>query len=124
MPLLRLRLPRLPVQRVYRAFRELDGYSDEQCRRFVHAAKGSIRRRLFGLAFIVLVTLIGTGVGIVGFSYIQSTFLDPRRTLNIGHPLVAWYGWLLNISLAITGFGAGPILGYLTRDFFLIRRVR
>ncbi|MCW5769683.1 MAG: hypothetical protein KIT19_13475 [Phycisphaeraceae bacterium] len=124
MPLLRLRLPRLPVQRVYRAFRELDGYSDEQCRRFVHAARGSARRRLFGLAFIVLVTLIGTGVGIVGFSYIQSTFLDPHRTLNISHPFVAWYGWLLNISLAITGFGAGPILGYLTRDFFLIRRVR
>lgn len=124
MPLLRPHLPRLPVQHVYRAFRELDTYADEQCRRFVQAAKGSIRRRLFGLALIVLVTLIGASGGIAGFSYIQGCFLDPHRTLNIGHPLVTWYGWLLNIALGITGFVIGPVLGYLTRDFLLIRRIR
>lgn len=124
MPLLRPHLPRLPVQHVYRAFRELDTYADEQCRRFVQAAKGSIRRRLFGLALIVLVTLIGASGGIAGFSYIQGCFLDPHRTLNIGHPLVTWYGWLLNIALGITAFIAGPILGYLARDFLLIRRIR
>jgi hypothetical protein len=124
MPLLRLSRPRLPTRRVYRAFRELDTYSDEQCRRFVQAAKGSIRRRLFALAVIVLVTLIGTSAGIVGFWYVQNTWFDPHRSLNIGHPLVTWYGWLLNIALGITACAVGPILGYLTRDFFLIRRIR
>lgn len=124
MPLLRLSLPRLPTRRVYRAFRELDTYNDEQCRRFVQAAKGSIRRRLFALAFIALVTLIGTSASLVSFWYIQRTLLDPHRSLNIGHPLVTWYGWLLNITLGIAGFAVGPILGYLTRDFFLIRRIR
>ncbi|MBX3362876.1 MAG: type II secretion system protein GspG, partial [Phycisphaeraceae bacterium] len=107
-----------------RAFPELDGYTDEQCARFVRAARGSVRRRVIAGAIIALVTLIGISAGLVGFWYVQSTWLDPHRSLNIGHQLVTWYGLLLNIVLAIAGVTLGPILGYLTRDLFVIRRVR
>lgn len=124
MPLLRLPMPRLPVRHVFRAFRELDPYSDEQCRRFVAAARGSIRRRFFTTALIGLTLLIGIAAGIAVFWFVQSSYLAQHRTLNIGHSLITWYGWLLNIALGIVGFAVGPILGYLTRDFLLIRRVR
>ena len=53
---------RLLVRRIYRAFPELDRYSDEQCRRFVRSANRGWRRTLHA-SLIALVVMGGVGLG-------------------------------------------------------------
>lgn len=115
---------RLPINHLHRAFPELDPYSDEQCHRFVRAARGSVQRRALTGSIIAIVASVVTAAGIAGAWYVIMHVLQPYRTLNIAHANITWYGWLLNISIGILGVAVGPMVGYLVRDFLLIRLVR
>lgn len=115
---------RLPINHLHRAFPELDPYSDEQCRRFVRAARGSVQRRALTGSIVAIVAFVVTAAGIAGAWYVIMHVLRPYRALNIAHANITWYGWLLNISVGILGVAVGPMVGYLVRDFLLIRLVR
>ncbi len=115
---------RLPTRHVYRAFPELDPYSDEQCRRFVRAARGSVRRRALTGSIVAIVSFVVTAAGVAAAWHVIMHVFVPYRTLNIAHANITWYGWLLNIVVGILGVAVGPLAGYLVCDFLLIRLVR
>lgn len=115
---------RLPIKHLHRAFPELDSYSDEQCLRFIHAARGSVRRRALHVVLIAFATMLTLAVGISLAGYLLAVALPRTRTLDISNPAVPWYGIVVNIAIAILGVAVGPFTGYLVRDFLLIRRVR
>ena len=124
MPRLRIPLPRLPLHHLHRAFPELDAYTDEQCLRFIHAARGPVSIRFLRGSAIALAALIASAASLSGFIYLHTSVLGDSRTLGPGSPLLTWYGLLLNIVLILIGCATPPIGAFLARDFLLIRRVR
>lgn len=109
---------RILTRKLWRAFPELDRYSDEQCRRFVRAASGSVLRRLArtGVAFVA--SAIPCTVVIAGLT-IRSVV---RR--NAGLAAGSWsdLGWLT--AALFLSILAAPALAYVVRDILLRRRVR
>lgn len=114
---------RLPVSRVYRAFPELDRYSDEQCARFIRAARQGKIRRTVHTAIIGLVFFLTLIVSIWLAVVILEAY-SAHRTLDISHPLLTWYGLLLNIVTVVAMISAAPLLAFFMRDFFLLRQLR
>jgi len=111
---------RLITSRLYRAFPELDQYSDERCERFVAVAKRGRWRRIWNGLLIAAMGLVGSMVGL---------------------GLIALFLWVTNLDDAIFGYrpsrrslllaspcllflGLGPIGGFVARDWLLRRRVR
>lgn len=119
MPLLRHSIPRLPVRHVYRAFPELDGYSDEQCIRFMKAARGTMLRRAIAILAILTIFVVGTIAGAIILLSVVNMILPSghTRNLQLGRGLV-----MLCLLLICTA--AGPILAFLMRDFLIIDRIR
>ncbi|MBX3316527.1 MAG: hypothetical protein KF902_06645 [Phycisphaeraceae bacterium] len=115
---------RLPLKHLHRAFPELDGYSDEQCRRFIHASRGSASLRFLRSLAIAFITILATAASLASVIYVHFSLLTNSRTLAPGSPLLTWYGLLLNIAIILVACSTPPILGFFTRDLFLIRRVR
>src|SRR5438477_566522 len=62
---------RFLVRRIYRAFPELDRYSDEQCLRFVRATKRRLWTRLGHRIVIGVVTLLAIGGACAVCAYIS-----------------------------------------------------
>jgi hypothetical protein len=98
---------RLPLMKVYRAFRELDQFSDAECRRYIGRIQ---RRRTIGC----LPFLVGFAVGPFWLMFLIVLTSTLRRPPNIVVALVV-----------ATSLIWGPaIIGLLARDWVLIRAIR
>jgi hypothetical protein len=112
---------RLIARTLYRAFPELDPYDDEQCLRFVKAARGSLLRRALHVSIIILV-LLPLFVGAIYFAAMLSDYFDLFNHGKVGFALI------LNTLLWMAGTAcvlAVPLLSaYYLRDFLLSRRLK
>ncbi|MFZ4573038.1 MAG: hypothetical protein ACOYN0_01490 [Phycisphaerales bacterium] len=109
---------RLLTRKLWRAFPELDRYSDEQCRRFVRAARGSWLRRLGrGLCStaVACVPLLACVMWRVAIAALRGRTASP----NGSWLLMGGYAIVLVASIL-----AAPVLAYVCRDLLLRRRVR
>jgi hypothetical protein len=111
---------RFLVRRIYRAFPELDRYSDEQCLRFVRATKRRFwtkwgHRGVIGVA--ALVAMCAAGLGCV---CVTGWLEDYQNAVRRDLP------WLqLSAVLACAPLLAVvPVVAFITRDLLLRRRVR
>lgn len=108
---------RLIRSKIYRAFPELDRFDDEQCRRFVHAANSSWRRRI-GRWVVVGVTtgvlLVGAVIGCVALG----SYLDDHMVF---WGTIGYFGWGV---LFVVGTGLALLGGLVLRDRILRLRVR
>lgn len=111
---------RLLTRKIYRAFPELDSYGDEQCVRFVRAARRVLWVRCFHSLVISLVTLVALAPGIAMMAMLADWMSMGRNNpgWSEGLKLGAW------ILSAVPLLGTGLVLGYLTRDWLLRRRLR
>ncbi len=111
---------RIPTTRIYRAFPELDRFTDDQCSRFVRAAcKRGWRRHLHRallivltpVAMIILWIVVGLGISLLTDSL--------GRSFEDGIPYIV----LVVLGLVLVIFG--PVLGaMLIRDRLLLGRIR
>src|SRR5207248_1782994 len=101
---------RLIVRRIYRAFPELDRYSDEQCQRFVRATRRGWSR-LFHWLLISLVSLVALGVTVAAFAYLSG--LAERRVDRIIRS-EAWADACL-VLLCIPVASIPPLAGFIVR---------
>lgn len=110
---------RIPISNIYRAFSELDSFSDEQCDRFMKRIKVSgARRALPGLVFFLV-----SGFGLI-FSCIAFGFIfDAINTAfnksgsEINETLIV--GLCLFVTMVLP-----PVLGLIVRDVLLRRHLR
>ena len=108
---------RLITRKIYRAFPELDKFSDEQCERFLQAANASIVRRMcrgavsFGFAIVVGL------LALVGAVYAAQELADHWR-------LDGFLYWLLFGVLTTTALVIAFLPGLILADGLLRLRVR
>lgn len=107
---------RLLTRKLYRAFPELDAFSDEQCKNFMYAAGRPWWRRLLRwLAVFAIITLTLVGLGVV-ISVTQQRV--GVRWMSRGLETLLWLG--IAVGLLVPGF----VIAMRTRDWLLARRVR
>ena len=105
---------RVPGRKIWRAFKELDQFSDEQCARFVKRAYGGCVFRLLVSAFVLGVfaaTFFGLLVAIIWLH--TSLELDNRSKYSD-----TFIAWTTASSVFLVGITA-PMLALLSRDFIL-----
>jgi hypothetical protein len=105
---------RLIVRQLWRAFPELDGFSDEQCAAFVKVASLSKRHALAGS----LVLFGGGALGLVVVGLVSMALLNPVTT---GAASVWDALWRLAAAAAVFAVAAGCVLRL--RDWLLRRSV-
>lgn len=111
---------RLPLTKVYRAFPQLDIFSDTECRRYVSRARAD--HRLTGW-------LVGLGMAVIA---LPSFMLGFYVAFNVVEPLLFGAAsrqgeieWLLTVGgVWITIFSCGMVLAFLLRDRWLRWAVR
>jgi|GEM_PF-3023421 len=114
-----MRLPRLLTRQLYRAFPELDAYSDEQCKRFMKAAGRGMKAWWHGVLFL-MVAVGGLAGAIAGGAFIFGWHDDYLNRLRRDDVMVTIGAYVAcGVLLPIGPFGA-----LLTRDWLLQRRVR
>ncbi|MBM4111856.1 MAG: hypothetical protein FJ253_00525 [Phycisphaerae bacterium] len=112
---------RVPGRRIWRAFPELDGFSDEQCRRFLRVACRRsgwrhLHRLIVGATLVALTMGVGTALGWFLFIHGSMGFASPARIDD--SPV-----WAIASLFATALFV--PLLGtLLVRDVLLRRRLR
>lgn len=113
---------RLITRKIYRAFEELDPYTDDQCARFVKAAnRGWIRRGVH----LVLVLGIGTLIGVTSVMFGSVVLLAGRvERLVQGPGLMKVVGIALMLAMLVLICIPGPVAGFIVRDRLLRRRLR
>lgn len=108
---------RLIRNKIYRAFPELDRFTDKQCERFVRSANSSWVRRLgrwivvgvTGFALLILV--------MAGFAAVQQVMDAKLQRLGLVGVLIGIVGFSIATGVALTS-------GLVLRDWILRRRVR
>ncbi|MBX3316526.1 MAG: hypothetical protein KF902_06640 [Phycisphaeraceae bacterium] len=119
---------RLPIKHLHRAFPELDGYSDEQCAKFVRAARGSTRRDRFvrSLVHFLIIAVINVVCFLAGAAFlfwVVGRFFASSPFSSTG-PRVPFREAVAVVVICTAVISIGPILGYLARDFLVIDRIR
>jgi hypothetical protein len=110
---------RILVRRIYRAFPELDAYSDEQCARFVRATRRGWAR--WGhRAVIVLVSAVSFFGVMIGLAFLSSVL---ERYQNSIRRDVPWMEALIALA-AVPLVALVPVSAFLMRDVLLRRRLR
>ncbi|MGH7130495.1 MAG: hypothetical protein ACREJO_00910 [Phycisphaerales bacterium] len=109
---------RLPTDKVWRAFPELDRFSDEQCRGFVKAA-----RRAWGWRLVrVGAMLVSLGAAfIAGAIALAGTLHLLDDVWRVGRENAAWAGAVAAGMLTMAVFLLG---GMFVRDWLLRKRIR
>lgn len=107
---------RLVTLRTYRAFPELDAYSDEQCRRFVRAAQRSWVRRFvhLGLAWLVGLAVLVSACAVFVLVGLDEVAFGSRGS---GRAVFAAFSAVVLLS-------TGPIAALIVRDRLMRRRIR
>lgn len=111
---------RLIRRKLYRAFPELDRFSDEQCQRFMASVAGSMRHRLVRRAVI----LAGAAVSSAAAVMLGMWLGEGTRWLV---KITGQRGWLVDLIIAAMVFllvGGGLLLAMVARDVLLRLRVR
>lgn len=106
---------RLPASKVYRAFAELDPFTDAQCRGFVHAANRGTIRQTIGVLLLVAVGVVVFVVSAVIFMLLA----DLAFSLNSRQPTLIP---LTIFTVGSVGTTSLAVLGL--RDVLLRRRIR
>lgn len=113
---------RFPFTKIYRAFPELDTYRDDQCERFVNAARGRRWQRLLRVGVTIAVGFVGQVVLWLMIGYV-SNFI-PSNTTGAGSEnkdgLFIVLGLLLLFPLGLIGFLPAIFL----RDRMLLGQIR
>ncbi|MCW5776169.1 MAG: hypothetical protein KIS87_07005 [Phycisphaeraceae bacterium] len=110
---------RIPLSRVWRAFPELDRFTDEQCERFVRAACRTGRRHVHRAALLVLFFLfvVASVLLAAGIAHVFERLWAPSsRGARVANVV------LVVLMLAIVALP--PVLTMLIRDRLLLRRIR
>lgn len=111
---------RLLTRRIYRAFPELDRYSDGQCERFMKAARGGRMRRMMGcvvLAVVAAPLFVGSLMGVARLIEFQFGRFDPLVDGPLPGRLIGLVGFAVLMAPA-------PFAAIVARDLLLRRRVR
>ena len=115
---------RLPLSKAYRAFPELDKFSDERCEAYIRAAmqRRRVASSLFSLGFFV----IALPLVLIAFSLVVS-FIDwidkvVRRDPNLRTFEALFEG--LAVVCAVVALATGPVLFLLIRDGWLRWAIR
>ena len=106
---------RIPRDKLYRAFPELDRFSDEQCERFVQRVRITATYRLgswaaIGFTVVVATGLIASGLAVLDEHLHRSLWLKLSRRTADTLLLVYWLVPIVSIP---------PFVGLLTRDIVL-----
>lgn len=102
---------------IYRAFAELDAYSDDRCRRFVKAAKRPWLFRLpTALAMLCCFALVAWGAVVVAAAWRWGHW-----PATVGPQLLIYRNSEQDL---VTGMVAGGVLGFIIRDLLLRWRLR
>ena len=110
---------RLLTRRIYRAFPELDRYSDEQCLRFIRTARRGFFRRAWHYSLIGAVFLVVVFGAMFPVAFV-SNFVEHRTFRTTG---LHWEN-LLTVLASIPCLGLAPLAAFIVRDWLLRRRVR
>lgn len=109
---------RFLTRRIWRAFSELDPYSDDECRLFVRIARTRAPWRWMHRFVIALLLILGIpAIGALNLFLFDSgpSRLTPRSDL---------FGVVLASFGILTAFGLPAVAALLARDWFLRRRLR
>ena len=110
---------RFTTRQIYRAFSELDQFGDEQCARFVAAARGGVVTRWFSYVLLAATGLFGALMPTIAVQLASEFVLRPMGvTLPTGlrgDPLV--------LALVAVGILVGAFTTLMVRDFDLRRRL-
>ncbi|MGD9791417.1 MAG: hypothetical protein AB7Q00_10060 [Phycisphaerales bacterium] len=104
---------RLLRNKIWRAFPELDPYTDEQCQRFFKAAVGTPVVRAVRIVLVLLVGIVGV-IGSLALAIYISSLLSRTRYEIDG----------FNAAVFIPLICLGPFAGIIARDLLLRLRVR
>ncbi len=104
---------RLLRNKIWRAFPELDPYTDEQCQRFYRAAVGTPVVRSVRIVLVLLVGIVGV-IGSLALAIYISSLLSRTRYAIDG----------FNAAVFIPLICFGPFAGIIARDLLLRLRVR
>lgn len=105
--------------RIYRAFPELDRYSDEHCRRFVRAARGGWLRRGLVVGALWVEAMAGLALSIAALIWAYGSTDRLPLDFDLRPVRAGVFAGLLLVAAALP-----LLLTYLTRDWLLRRRVR
>lgn len=108
---------RLVRNTIWRAFPELDPYSDEQCRRFFKAAVGTPVVRSVRIALVLLASA-AILVGAVALGLLILTKIYGSNTNAMDRQDIAVYATFITATIL------GPFAGIIARDLLLRLRVR
>ncbi|MFN7022326.1 MAG: hypothetical protein ACK4WH_13495 [Phycisphaerales bacterium] len=111
---------RLLTRRIYRAFPELDRYSDEQCERFVRAARRAFWPRVGRVAARGVGLLVWAGLVILGLwaEFGPNVAENALLMRGVRHTAVVTAGGMVAVLVV-------PVVGWLVlRDVQLRRRIR
>lgn len=108
---------RLPLSKVWRAFPELDRFSDEDCRRFVRLASerhtsGAVATAFAGIAIGVLGVFVVTPAA-------SAVVTEIVRGLRLNEGV---YLGIIGLTMLVVA-PLGPVLGLMLRDFWLRRTI-
>jgi hypothetical protein len=108
---------RLPTSKVYRAFPELDRFSDEQCRAFVRRASQDSALGSCGL------TVLGLGLGVLtAVAWVVLLVLYARLTATPSGAIRLGAVWL--VLLVVGVLVLSPLAGFFFRDVWLRAAIR
>ncbi len=107
---------RIPGRKIWRAFKELDQFSDEQCARFVRAATAFG----WGAAFRGLFLFVAGASSLLGILWlVASLTYEWDRTFR-----PAWLAMPATMAVWTVGITLSPLLVLVLRDWLLLRRIR
>jgi hypothetical protein len=105
---------RIPGRKIWRAFRELDEFSDEQCRRFVKRAWG-------GWVVRALASVLVIGTFAATFLVVASVMIWAHRSLDLDNRRT-YSDLQITLTTAVVVVvvcAAAPLMALLARDFLL-----
>jgi len=105
---------RIPGRKIWRAFRELDEFSDEQCRRFVKRAWGGSAQRV--LAAVMVIGTFAATAFVAGWALIsvyEAFDFDNRKVFSDTQIT------LISIAMVVVIASVGPLMALIVRDVFL-----
>ncbi len=108
----------LTTKALYRAFPELDHFSDEQCRTFVNAAKRGIIPRL--LRVTVQLLAAAAALAVVGWVAVSMAI----AVVPTGYAQTEQLFLVAGALVMLVAFGAAALAYLITRDLLLRRRIR
>ncbi len=113
---------RLPRSKVYRAFPELDRFSEEQCERFMGVLRTGLVRRVWRIAVQVAAALTATTLVYVAVLGAVAGAEALGWNVHIPRSEPGWYTFCVLFLLATLGTGAAAWL--FTKDRLVRRQIR